>query len=721
MSNNISSYILGLIYRQNQGNDISNFMSENIFLKSCLTNKPEDVRRCYEKIGEILCQLTESNFCIIINYNERQKLQNMCQTAHLYHTPAQKNALDINSIFPIIEPYLYEIIETNAIVIDNAVQYSNEIKNVCFIPLLLQNHLYLIVGIANKMVGEYCLTHKKKLSSLWVLVTNLVQLMQIFQKSIECKKQQLLDSREMFLANISHEIRTPLNAITGMTELLLCSDSLSNLHQKYLETIQDCGNQLLGLINDILDYSKIAANKIVLKYDEFNLLNLVDKCMEIISLDATKKKLILHKKIHPSVPQYLIGDEKRIKQVLLNILWNAVKFTNNGSITIDVGTMPLHNNNVSLQRKNTSNGSSFINVVFAIRDTGIGIQEDKLMTIFDLFGQVEQNGPVIQEGIGLGLAISKKLINLHKGEISVHSTVNEGSTFTFNFVLEQTLLNTDMFKNKSVLIIDEDSLNRLSYLQLFRKWDLISMIATNGNEVSLLLDMHRFDVILLDMDIRGEWNGLQIAKLIHNHSNSCSIIALYNDKSVFAKPPRFAFQLIKPIKKHDLYDALLGIFAHSNDQHNNDHQNNDDENEQQHEDNKDHQEDPKTKSALNILIAEDSKLNQLVLQEILKKLHFQNFDIANNGQEVLDKIVSKTYDILLLDIKMPIMDGYQTMLQLHQMIENQTLDKLPVIIAQTAHALETEKEKCIDLGFNDYLTKPFTINAISDIINKYCC
>ena len=710
-SYNISQYIYNFCQyiRKNNSIDISDLIEENIFLKSGFTN---DMSICYYQICDILCQLTESNFAIIMNYNESQKIKIMYESAYLYQTKDSTNPLlNLNAIFPIVECFIYQIIENfDHILIDNKIDLNGPVKNVCFMPLCIQNKLSLIICIGNKMNGEYCLVQKQKLYSLLTLLTNLIQMMKIFQQSIESKKQQLLDSREMFLANISHEIRTPLNAIAGITELLLCSESLSTMNEKYLRVIQDCGNQLLMLINDIIDYSKIAADKIILKHDEFNLLTLIDHCIQMITLEANKKKINILKDIHSNVPQYIIGDAKRIKQVLLNILWNAVKFTNDGSITILVKIASVSKSHNSVL--NSIKSSSIVNIIFSITDTGIGIDDDKQSYIFNLFGQIEQKGPVIYEGLGLGLAISKKLVNLHGGDISVTSKLNVGSTFTFNFVVEQISLNTDLFKFKKVLIIDEDPTNRLLYLRLFKEWQLTPIIATNGKEVLLLMDMHNFDVILLDIHIKGEIDGIQIAKSIYQ--NNANVIALCNNKTIEKSMQQFHFQLIKPVKKNDLYNVFMDIFGDTNNNRTSSSDSTDFKTLEIFKNN-----DDCSISTINILIGEDCKVNRMVLEAFLRKLNFKNIDLVCDGEEVLQQITMKQYDILLLDIKMPNMDGYQTILQLKKMVNNQKLNKLPIIIAQTAHALETEKEKCLELGFNDYLTKPFTIQAINEMIHKY--
>lgn len=574
-------------------------------------------------------------------------------------------------------------------------------------------------------------------------------------------KQQLLDTKETLLATVSHEIRTPLNAIIGITELLHSSTSLTTDQQEYVDVIHKCSDQLLLVINDLLDYSKCAAKKMALVQAEFDLISLIDECIDTINVQAFKKQLNIYKNIDPNMPEFIIGDEKRIKQVLLNILSNAVKFTSKGSVTLKAYFKDIvaNTHNEDEKQPPISNEDDYkliyenthkkLNIIFEIIDTGIGITKEKQQLIFDSFYQL--NNPKwassTNEGTGLGLAISKHLINLHGGEIMVSSEPNIGSKFTFNFIVysSNTRIDyiTEYFAKKKVLIVDDDETNRMLCLHTFISWDFKPIIATNNAETQLLLNLHNFDLVIMDIQMKNN-SGIEIATIIRQKHKNIRIIALssmgFVNKSIHDKI--FDYQAVKPVKKHLLYNMLLCLFAPKNKhkQSSNDLLSYDNDTNINNTDNNNLRIDPmnamnstNATNALNqtntihqntecnnknigILVAEDSKLNQLVITKMLQQLKYSHIEIAENGIEVLDKIRQNHYDVLLLDLKMPLMDGYETVYKLQNEFKKETL---PIIIAQTAHALETEKQKCLKLGIDDYITKPFTIKDIKCILSKY--
>lgn len=626
---------------------------------------------------------------------------------------------------------------------------------------------------------------------------------------------QILDTKEVLLATVSHEIRTPLNAIIGITELLHSSTALTTEQQEYIEIIHKCSDQLLSVINDILDYSKITAKKMALVATEFNLIALIDECIDTVNIQAFKKQLNLYKNIAPNMPEFVIGDEKRIKQVLTNILCNAVKFTSKGSVTLKADykvvndpyvndmyndyiysssgnivtsyTNSFHpsyststenvnncsnnandtNDNIKIDEKHDENftlsisneqaqniqNSTKLSIIFEIIDTGIGITKEKQQSIFESFSQINNQKFGTSEGTGLGLAISKNLINLHGGEIMVWSEPNVGSKFTFNFIvyLSATKIhyNTQYFAKKKVLIVDDDAINRLLYMHLFTEWQFQPMIATNGKETELLLEQHHFDLIVMDIQMKSN-SGIEIGTVIRNKYKDIKMIALSSlgvvHKSINDKI--FDYQAVKPVKKNILYGILICIFAPKNYNDlssssssnihvdninnininteinvcNNESLNYNDVGIDECNINTNFGAESSSKSLhlsaenIRILVAEDSKLNQLVIKKMLEQLKYCNVDIVENGAEVIDRVRECNYDLLLLDIKMPVMDGYETMYKLKNEFKK---EHLPIIIAQTAHALETEKQKCLKLGINDYITKPFTIKDIKQIMRKY--
>ena len=599
-------------------------------------------------------------------------------------------------------------IKEKAIVINNDVDISSfpdnypPIHNFISIPLLSSNKVFAIIVLANNEVGfelENIRDGDIDIHSISIVFHAAVMV----KKNInEADKFEL--AKDMFLANMSHEIRTPLNGIIGMTDLLDDLE-LTEVQTEYISIIKQCSVQLLSIINNILDYTKIKSGKIKVRHVPFDLRKCVEECFDIISLKAAQKNLQLYILMEPDVPDYISTDIELLKQIIINLLSNAVKFTNNGSITLKI------------KKGKCSQVNEEIEIIFQIIDTGIGITDEKQKTIFDSFSQVNINYNRQNDGTGLGLAICSQIVKLLKGKCIVESKINVGSTFQFNIFAQKTctteniIYDPQTLNGKKVLVVDDNDINRKIYFNLFKKWGMISDIVESASKAfdCIKLNRNKYDIIFIDICL-PEMDGFSLTNKIKNMIDTdIPIVALSSLGDTSTNDKNFPIDifteyLIKPVKKSKLYNLCLRTITKienkkkcsvkSNFQIKNTIQN----------------------RKIKILVAEDNQMNQVVITEMLKKLGFNDIYIAGNGIVTLNILQENDIDLLLLDIKMPSMDGYETMRKILQL---KTITKIPYVIAQTANSLEDEKKKCMSLGMNNYIVKPFTITDLKSSLETF--
>jgi len=514
-------------------------------------------------------------------------------------------------------------------------------------------------------------------------------------------------SKSEFLATMSHEIRTPMNGVIGMIELLNTS-ILNEKQKRYCYIAKSSANSLLSLINDILDFSKIEAGKMVLDDVDFDLEAIVEDAIGMFSHKVGEKDIELIYHIHPDVSLLLQGDPDRLRQILINLIGNAVKFTDHGEILVEVTI--------------DNDTEEFIIVRFTVRDTGIGIPEDRVDQLFNLFSQLDSSTKRKYGGSGLGLAISKLLVGLMNGNIEVESELGKGSTFWFTAKFEKqkqfqrTPARYEVFKSLQrlrVLVVDDNKTNcEVMQLQL-SNWGCAVKTTFDGPSALVILDQNKargkdFDLVILDMNMPG-MNGVELATKIKahpEHQDKVLIMLSSLDEQLDVKELRkvgFTFSLSKPILQSELYNILLQLVEKGSCQQKKkvvETQNNSTTNIQ---------------LAVNpypdiqILLAEDNEINQEVANEILTQAGYK-CDIVENGRKAVEAVMTGKYGLVLMDCSMPEMDGFEATKEIRR-LEQEGVSINPnnhiPIVALTANAIKGDREICLNAGMDNYISKPF--------------
>jgi signal transduction histidine kinase/CheY-like chemotaxis protein/ligand-binding sensor domain-containing protein len=507
-------------------------------------------------------------------------------------------------------------------------------------------------------------------------------------------------AKSIFLATMSHEIRTPMNGVLGMASLLAETPLTAEQHE-YTDTIRSSGDALLTVINDILDFSKIESGSLELDYQSFDMRQCLEEVMDVFSTKAAQKGLDLIYQIDYRIPASIVGDSHRLRQVLINLIGNAMKFTSKGEIFVGVELLEKTDNKLAL--------------AFFIRDTGIGIPPDKISRLFKAFSQVDSSTTRKYGGTGLGLVISQRLVELMGGSIMVESEQGIGTTFSFAINSEESQesirqyihCNTAGNEGKTVLLVDDNVTNLKILKTQLEHWKLSPTLAISGKQALEIVALYEeFDLVVTDMQM-PDMDGVQLSERIKAKHPQLPIILLSSvgDENKRKHPNLFTAVLNKPVKQQQLcltiQSALRPEDTFTVAQMGNTRQV--------------LSEEFAEKFPLRILIAEDNPVNQKLATRVLNKLGYKQIDMAHNGLEAIEKSAEQFYEVIFMDVQMPEMDGLEATRQ----IRTRTTGERPVIIAMTANAMQGDREECLRAGMDDYLSKPIKLEFVVSILEKW--
>lgn len=572
---------------------------------------------------------------------------------------------------------------------------------------LLFTAIVLGVGVTLLLVA---LARAKELQARELLARNKVIEEQVTRQTYELAeaRDQALEASKVksdFLASMSHEIRTPLNAIIGMAELLSDTE-LSGDQIKFVSVFKNAGEALLSLVNDILDLSKIEAGQLILEDIPFGVREIVEQSAEIHALKTDAKGIELSTHIHPSVPSQVAGDPSRLRQILLNLIGNAIKFTEDGEIIVRVIC--------------TESDEATSKLLFSVSDTGIGIPKDKLQSIFGSFTQVDSSTTRKYGGTGLGLTISQKLVEKMNGRIWVESDEGVGSTFKFEIETRELASSLDTandlpdLNGATVLVVDDNETNRLILKETLGDTGAHVVEAANGREALDFFSEHQrnresFNLILCDVQMPG-MDGFEVAQKLVEFGAATNTVMMLSSSNLGADLQRaqqlgLGGYMVKPIKRADLLNAIQQINSSA-----------------RIENAVPQISAPEKGEAASaekrILLVEDNPDNRMLIKAYLKKQPYQ-IDEAEHGRQGVDMFKAGAYDLVLMDVQMPIMDGHTATREIRDFESGAGTRRVTPILALTAHAIKEEQDKSRAAGCTAHLTKPIKKQTLISALQEY--
>jgi signal transduction histidine kinase/DNA-binding response OmpR family regulator len=609
-------------------------------------------------------------------------------------------------------PYLYLLGFVSFIVIANKKHYS-------FLFFLVLTNLILVNSLEYyfpDLLGTYSDEGLRKLD---VFVGNILTLVFIGlligilkrnytkeREKVSKQKEELevaYETKTRFLANMSHEIRTPMNGVIGMAAVL-GNTPLNSQQREYLNAIEVSGNRLLTIINEILDYSKIEAGEMKLSSEDFSVYKCLIEVFDITAPKAFSKDLNLAYWMESDVPPVIVGDFSKIRQILLNLIGNALKFTSEGDIFVSIKKIEeLDNNQVKLQ--------------FAIKDTGIGIAEDNIKTLFESFTQIDDSNRREYGGTGLGLAICKEFVSLMQGDIWVESTVGHGATFFFSIVVEHSndaavesfeISEADLLKvkGKEILVVEENKINRSLLKRALTKWGTNPHIMASSKEAIEWVKKTNISIDLAIIDYKMPiTNGLLLGKIIRNSGAlfPMYLLSSHSNLEVVEVSGIFEKLIEKPLKGPLLFNAIAHTFI----------ENKVDKSESIKQNIIDSK--MSEKAPFDILLVEDDLVNQKLTISLLELMGYKP-DLAKNGEEAILIVQSQKYDLILMDIQLPKKDGFETTKAIRDLVE---ANSQPIIIAMTANVLDVNNEKCKAVGMDGFLGKPINTPKLEKLLQSF--